>query len=54
MIFKCQSCGELFPLIQVELWYQRNIGDLYCRKCYAEHVGTDSLVNVMAFANIAD
>ena len=54
MMFKCQSCGELFPLLQVELWHQRTIGDLYCRKCYAEHARTDSLVNVMAFVDIAD
>ncbi len=54
MIFKCQSCGKLFPLIQVELWEKRDICDLYCRKCYAEHAGTDSMVNVMAFADIAD
>jgi hypothetical protein len=53
-MFKCQSCGELFPLLQVELWDERDIGNLYCRKCYAEHGGTDSLVNVMAFADIAD
>ncbi len=53
-MFRCQSCGEFFPLIQVELWERREISDLYCRKCYAEHALTDSLVNVLAFADIAD
>jgi hypothetical protein len=54
MIFRCQSCGELHPLLQVELWNEHRIGNLFCRKCYAEHGWTDSLVNVMAFGNIAD
>jgi hypothetical protein len=54
MIFKCQSCGETFPLIQAELEYGLVIENLYCRKCYANSEITDSLVNVMAFADIAD
>jgi len=54
MIFKCQSCGEIFPLIQAELWHGLVIEDLYCRKCYANRDTTDSMVNVMAFADIAD
>ena len=49
-----QNQGALFPLIQAEPWNVLLLGDLYCRRCYAENAGTDALVNVMAFADIAD
>ncbi len=53
MIFKCQSCGRLYPIIQAETSYLKDIESLYCRKCYAKRVEIDSLVNVMAFIDIA-
>jgi len=40
-------------MIQVEPYYLRDIENLYCRKCYEKLVEIDSLVNVMAFINVA-
>jgi len=53
MIFKCQSCGNLYPMVELGHSYVRDIENLYCRKCYAKHVEIDSLVNVMDFIDIA-
>jgi DNA-directed RNA polymerase subunit RPC12/RpoP len=53
MIFKCQSCGKLFPISQAEPWYDRDLENLNCPKCYIKRVGDDSLVNVMSFMNVA-
>ncbi len=54
MIFKCQSCGKLYPIVEAEPYYVRDIEDLICRKCYAKRSGTDCMVNVLTFIDVAD
>lgn len=41
MIFKCQTCGKLFPIDQGQPRDERNVEMLHCPKCYMERAGTN-------------